>query len=737
MSKITLALLFGMSVFLAFSQHQPRPKIGLVLSGGGAKGYAHVGVIKVLEEAGVKIDYIAGTSMGAVIGGMYAAGYNAKELDSIFRLTDSNAIINDYPYKSSRVSYDKYDEDKYAITLPFKDFNIRFPPSYSKGLYNYNFLMEKTLHVRHVTDFNKLPIPFVCVAQDIETGDKVILNSGNLAKSMVASSAFPSLYSPVIIDGKRLVDGGVIDNFPVEELRKMGADIIIGVNVQDDLKKKPDIQGGATGVVMQIANFDMAKKMVYKQKLVDVLIQPDMSGFNFFSFKEGREIISRGIEAAKLKWTDLKTIASYNEIQREPIKITPKDSISVGEITVNDLKYYNRDYVLGKLFFKPNSKIPTKRLFEGITNLNESKNFQRIDYQLDQEDNLNIKLVENENNTFLRLGFHYDPLYKTGVLLNITSKHLVLDNDVLVLDFVLGDSYRWLVDYFVDNGYGWSVGARMRYNQFSTNVDNKRGINSFIKNSTIKNTSVTALNLDYSDLSTEIYTQTVLFKKIYSSLGVEAKYLRVQSNTVEDHDAVYENDVMANIFGRMIYGGLDKRYYPTKGAYFSGEYQAYLFTYRYFRGFKPYYIAKADMGVVAPLSKKVTFFIQSEGGFTIQNQESPYLNFFIGGYGYKPFNYSRQFYGYSFFALTGDSYVKGTLTLDYEFRKKNHLNLIANYSNIGNDIFKTGEWFTLPNYSGYAVGYGYETFIGPIDLKYSWSPETNLKYVLISVGASF
>ena len=145
----------------------PGPKIGLVLSGGGAKGLAHIGVLKVIDSLGIKIDYIGGTSMGAIIGGLYASGYNAKQLDSIFTTLDADALIQDYVPRGSKSFFEKRNDELYAITLPFKKLKLETPNALSKGMYNYNLLSKLTFHVRHLRDFNRLPIPFFCMATDI------------------------------------------------------------------------------------------------------------------------------------------------------------------------------------------------------------------------------------------------------------------------------------------------------------------------------------------------------------------------------------------------------------------------------------------------------------------------------------------------------------------------------------------------------------------------------------------
>jgi NTE family protein len=258
---ILFSLFFFLSAQNSFSQDTiHRKKIGLVLSGGGAKGFAHIGVLKVLEKAGVKIDFIGGTSMGAVVGGLYATGYNATQIDSIFEFTDFDELLQDYIPRTSKSFYEKRNDEMYAVSLPFEHFKIGVPIALSKGMYNYNLIAKLTHNVRHVRDFSKLPIPFVCVATDIEKGEEVILNKGYLAQAMMASSAFPSLFSPVEIDGKILIDGGVTNNYPVEELRKMGAEIIIGVDVQDGLKDK-DAFNDVIWILVWVVGLGVINKM--------------------------------------------------------------------------------------------------------------------------------------------------------------------------------------------------------------------------------------------------------------------------------------------------------------------------------------------------------------------------------------------------------------------------------------------------------------------------------------------
>src|SRR5690606_39107323 len=178
---------------------------------------------------------------------------------SIFRGVNFDALLSDYIPRTSKNFYNKRNDEVYAITLPFENFRIGIPRSYSMGLYNFNLLSALTYHVRHVRDFNELPTPFLCMATNIETGEGVLLDSGYLPEAIRASAALPSLFTPIELNGDLLVDGGIANNYPIDEVRALGADIIIGVDVQDDLKSRNSL-GDATKLFVQISNLPMVER---------------------------------------------------------------------------------------------------------------------------------------------------------------------------------------------------------------------------------------------------------------------------------------------------------------------------------------------------------------------------------------------------------------------------------------------------------------------------------------------
>lgn len=723
--------LFFSTVFFG-QEDNDMPKIGVVLSGGGAKGLAHIGVLKVLEESGIKISYIGGTSMGAIIGGLYASGYSAKELDSIFRGLDSDALLRDYTPRNSKTFFEKRNDEIYALTLPFKRFKLRFPTALSKGLYNYTLVSRLTDHVRHVRDFKDLPIPFVCIATDVETGEEVILNKGILPNAILASGAFPSLYSPVEIDGRLLIDGGVTNNYPVEEVIKMGADIIIGVDVQDGLKDRDNIKG-ATGILVQINNYQMIQKMEEKRKVTDIYIKPDISGYTVISFDVGKEIIKKGEEAALLIKNQLENLRQLEPLENKRVAI--QDSLKIESIRINDLKDFTRSYVIGKLRFKGGSKISYDELNSGISNLNATQNFNSISYSLNKGadgDILDLSLKENPINRYLKFGLHYDGLYKSAVLVNITQKKLFYKNDVASLDVILGDNFRYNFAYYRDNGFHISYGFNSSFNKFNRNI-----ALGFTAGLPLEDINYSSLNVDFNDITNQIYIQTIFAQKFLLGGGIELKHLKIKSETVKTAMPVLEDSNYLSAYGYMKYDSYNNKYFPNKGWYFFGEAKSYLFSSDYSNLFNRFTILKADAGIVKEVFKNFTVQLQTEGGFAIGETTVPFFDFMLGGYGYNMTNNFRHFYGYDFLSFSGNSYLKSAFTLDYEIFRKNHLNFSANFANIGNNIYDDGNVFSTPKYSGYAFGYGIETIIGPIEIKHSWSPETKDHYTWFSVGFWF
>ena len=733
MKNFTFLVVFLFIIQISFGQEQPRPKVGLVLSGGGAKGLAHIGVLKVIDSLGIKIDYVAGTSMGAIIGGLYASGYNAQQLDSIFSQIDVDALLQDYTPRESKTFYEKRNDEVYALSLPFNKFRLGLPSGLSKGLYNFNLLSKLTYHVSNVRDFTKLPIPFLCIATDAETGEKVVLNNGILAQAMLASGALPTLYSPVVIDGKMLIDGGIIDNYPIEELKSRNIDFIIGVDVQDDLKSRDELRN-VTSVLAQINNFSMIEKMEGKRLQTTIYIKPEIKGFTVVDFQKGTEIIKKGEEKALTFMNEL--LPLVQEIKTSRPHINEQDSIYIKEITFNDLDNYTRSYIIGKLRFKKNTKVSFQQFQKGILNLNATQNFSFLNYSFEKVqdgEKLILELNENKNTTYLKFGLHYDDLYKSGILLNYTKRKVIAKNDVLSLDVILGDNTRYNFDYYIDNGFYWSFGFNSKLLSFNKNVSTDFGSGDLFGV-----LGINSVNIDFLDVTNQAYFQTVFAQKMSIGTGIEYKHLKINSQTIENTEPVFDNSGYFSIYGYLKYDSFDKKYFPRTGMVFNGEIKSFLYSTNHTNTFERFSVAKADFAIARTFYKTITLRLQTEGGFAFGERGVSFFDFILGGYGFQTVNNLKPFLGYDFLSISGDSFVKAAVSADYEFYKKHHLNFSANFANIGDRIFENSQrWLSRPSYSGYAFGYGMETIIGPIEIKHSWSPETRDHYTWFSVGFWF
>jgi NTE family protein len=343
-----------------------------------------------------------------------------------------------------------------------------------------------------------------------------------------------------------------------------------------------------------------------------------------------------------------------------------------------------------------------------------------------------FQLSENPNTTFLKFAVHYDGLYKTAALVNITQKKTLFKNDITSLDLILGDNLRYNLDYYVDNGFYWSFGFKSRFNQFNRNLQTD-----FNNGALLNQLGVESINIDFSDWTNQAYLQTIFIQKFLIGGGIEFKHLKIKSRTIGNSNSVFDNSNYASVFAYLKYDSLDNKYFPKTGWFVGADFQTYLYSSDYTNSFNRYSIAKVDIGLARTLFKKTTMKFESEAGFGLGKESVHFFDFVLGGYGFNAINNFKPFYGYDFLSLSGDSYIKTTMTLDYELFKKNHLNLSANYANIHDDLFDTTKWFSKISHTGYAVGYGLESILGPIEFKYSWSPELGKGFAWFSVGFWF
>ncbi|MFC3159999.1 patatin-like phospholipase family protein [Chryseobacterium arachidis] len=354
-----LLILFVFQLLLIHSQVKKdlvipkNPRIGLSLAGGGAKGFSHVGVLKVLDSLGVKVDYIAGTSMGAIVGGLYASGYSGKEIEKIVMDTDFYSLIMDPKAKRQETSFYNKSVDKYLFSIPLKNGKITLPSSISSGQKNVYLLKELFKNVSNIDDFSKLPIPFMCVATNLESGNMEIFEKGDLVQSIMASSAFPSLIDPVKIGDSIYIDGAMSVNYPSKPLKDKGIDIVIGVDLNQDLSKREDLNN-IISILNQVIDFGIKKDTRRQYRYTDINIKPNLKGMTATSYDDKKKILDSGYVEG-LKYADI-----LNELPKRPFdrlrqQINPiySNVYKIDSISIEGSRIY------GKLRSRENGTAPS------------------------------------------------------------------------------------------------------------------------------------------------------------------------------------------------------------------------------------------------------------------------------------------------------------------------------------------------------------------------------------------
>jgi NTE family protein len=365
------------------------PRIGLALSGGGARGLAHVGVLKVLEEMRIPISCVTGTSMGAIVGGTFASGRSPAAMEKIIVAANWDDIFRDAPPRKEIAPRRKVDDYKTLFKPEFgvKDGGLSLPKGVIAGVSIEAFFRELATPAFGIGDFSKLPIPFRAMATDIETGESVVLDHGSLAQAMRASMSVPGAIAPVEIDGRLLVDGGIANNLPINEARRLCGDVIIAVNISTPPLKREELTS-ALSVTAQLINF-LGKQTVDEQirslGAKDVLISPDLGDISAGAFDRARDAISFGEKAARAM-ADTLTRYSLPPEQyaalRSRQEAEAKALGSVDEFRVEGLKRTNPAVALALIESKPGEPLTEEKLGADLRRIYGTGDFESISYRI-------------------------------------------------------------------------------------------------------------------------------------------------------------------------------------------------------------------------------------------------------------------------------------------------------------------------------------------------------------------
>ena len=466
----------GIFLFLPFSlsgqsrEESNRPRIGYVLSGGGAKGIAHVGVLKVLEEVGLQPDVITGTSMGSIIGGLYSIGYTAEEISNLIETTDWSAILTNEIPANEVIIRRKHEYNRFMLQMPVYGTKIELPSGMIEGQKLSQLFSELTWRQAGVDDFKDFPFPYTCIGTDLLSGKKVDLSSGDLSSAMRASMAIPSVFTPVIRDTTHiLVDGGVVRNMPVQEAIDLGADIIIGVYVGFNREMSPEELRSLTSIMTRTSLLSGSHDVEDQIRKVDYLIVPDLEGYSAASFSDGVAIMDLGEASAREQIEQLRALAdSINALDPAPAvrQLPENDSLFISEIVVESANPSMTRFIVEKSELEVESWITPDELNEGIDRLFGTLFFDRIDYAFENVENGKrlVFRIKEKPGLSVNTAIHYDNFYGPGLILNLTALNTLVDGSrasisadisgspqvIGYYDFHLGKKRSFITSVFAD-----------------------------------------------------------------------------------------------------------------------------------------------------------------------------------------------------------------------------------------------------------------------------------------------
>ena len=735
--QIFSTLVLSICILFPFSLHsqEQRKKVGVVLSGGGAKGMAHIKALKVIEEAGIPIDYIAGTSMGAIVGGLYAIGYTPEQLDSMVRKQNWTFLLSDRVKRSAMSLTERERSEKFVISIPFtKTPKDAASGGLMKGQNLANLFSDLTMGYHDSIDFNKLPIPFACVAADIVNGNQIIFRNGILSTAMRASMAIPGAFTPVRQDSMVLVDGGIVNNYPADVAKAMGADIIIGIDVQnalkpaDKLNSVPDILGQIVDITCQ-ANHEK------NVNLTDTYIRVNVDGYSSASFTPAAidTLMRRGEEAARAQWKSL--LALKKEIGI-PDDYTPKQhgpysslsnvrTIYVTDISFTGVEADDKKWLMKKCNLKENSNISTQQIEQALFQLRGSQSYSSASYTLtDTPEGYQLNfLLQEKYERRINLGIRFDSEEIASLLLNATADLKTHIPSRLSLTGRLGKRYAARIDYTLEpiQQRNFNFSYMFQYNDINIYEEGNR-----------------AYNTTYKYHLAEFGFSDVWYKNFRFGLGLRFEYYKYKDflfKTPEISDLKVESEHFLSYFAQVQYNTYDKGYFPAKGSDFKAAYSLYTDNMAQYNDHAPFSALSASWASVIPITRRFAV-IPSIYGRILIGRDFPYpLQNAIGG-DVPGFYIPQQL---PFAGVTNLELMDNTIMItSVKFRQRmgaiHYLTLTGNYgltySNFF-DILKGKQLF------GISAGYGMDSIFGPLEISLGYSNQTDKGSCFVNLGYYF
>lgn len=733
-----------------------RPKVGVVLSGGGAKGFAHIGALRVIEEAGIPIDYIAGTSMGSIIGGLYAVGYDPDMMQKLCTEQDWNLIMKDQIPRKFIPIEKRINERHYIVTFPYKKGKLKIKRSLIDGMYVNMLLTRLTMPAYRERDFSKLPVPFLCIGTDMLSADPIEFTQGSLAQSIRSSMSIPFLFEPVEYDGYLLCDGGLTNNFPVRNVREKGADIIIGVDLEI-IKSDPEVLDNSLKVLERLIAVVSQEESNIARDECDILIRPNLGKANIMSFNDFAPIINCGEEGAREKFPELKRLAdslqALGPFEVERHHTQPVDRVMVAGVEVDGLDDYNAWLVSSEF----GDNFPQEFLIEEIetiiVKIYSTGYYSNVWYELVDTPEGNIIKLHCKNRTSLNFSIagHYDNNYGIGVLLNMNARtsHFTYNIDLNIAEnpyIKMGITHRY---------------TRMLRGAFELSATNLKS-NIY----TYQNTIFGAMRVQQN--SADLNLQFVPSVTQAFKLGFRMDYTMVKDRSYSEYTTTdySEHQMYPKFYAKYFFNNEDQTDFPSKGWNINAIGKCIMFDGVFSSDEEqPIFCVQADIRKSFPIGQRHAFRLGAVGAARLGDQPLTDENmFFIGGQ-------SKMYYVDNIMSFTGLPFVTvyaeyaayGRAVWQWNFYKnfyavascdagyfKNYIDAFCypvedledfeHFFQMLADVMsnKLDTWFVPDNFiMGAGLSLGYKTLFGPIEIQVSKANKVKDWNLFVNVGYWF
>jgi NTE family protein len=719
-----------------------RPRIGLALSGGGAKGLAHIGILKAIDSAGLKVDYITGTSMGSIIGGLYAIGYSADSIEKIARGIDWDLLLSNQSSMRSMIMDEKSEYGKYIIELPWVNHWFRFSTGVIEGEELWMKFSELFRPVYNIKDFSRFSIPFRCVATDVSTGEAVVMDSGDIVTAVRSSMAIPSIFTAVTYDGHKLVDGGVVRNFPVSDVLEMGSNIVIGDNVAGPLRSSQEVTN-ALQVLLQVAFFREAADTRKQIPLCTIYVYQPLDKYTMLNFGQASEIIDAGLEEGRKLYPRLKQLVDsldsiYGPAPIVPDRLPPTYPVRITSYEVNGLEHTSEGFFIQSMNLEDGHSYSAAALSKMVRRAFGTRYYNRITYSLTPQPDGSSHIrfeVEETPLTFAKVGLNYNQFSGISAILNLTSRDFFTPTSRSLVTMNIGQNFRVRAEhlqYFSRRAnFSFTLGTQYDHFQITTYNNNFQQaglydqayfkVDGHFGYSTNRDLTFGAgSRWEYVNYSPSI-TSSLAFKGNNNFLTT---YFFVRSNT------------------------LDRPVYPRRGMRFEAEadqvfqqnpdveYFASTVT-RSDTSFSdlPYQRILATYDQYLPVAERYTAQVHLQGGLNFRYHNNIMNEFSIGGLT-DQFHNQVVFAGLREGTFYSASTAGGMLALRYQLF--NNVFITGKANVLFNNFLYKSNFFTTPDFlSGYALTFTYHFALGPLELSAMYCDQSRRVQGYLNIGIPF